>query len=147
MTTNPRLVARLRDVLAQGPALRLAMLFGSAAVGLEHAASDVDVAIVPRDPDLSLRDELELQARLEQVCGCQVDLVRLDCASTVLRWQVASKGVVLLADPPHEAARFVARAASEYGDFAPALEHASRTFARRLAGRAAAGLTKHGGAA
>lgn len=124
---------RLREALAGGPSLRLAILFGSAAAGTLRASSDVDLAIIPLDPDLPLKDELALQARLEQIVGRTVDLVRLDHASTLLRWQVASKGRVLLAEPATERVLFLAQAASDYGDFAPALEQASRRFARRLA--------------
>lgn len=126
---------RLRSVLAGGPPLRLALLFGSAATGRMHALSDVDLAILPADPAASLMDELALQARLERACGRKVDLVRLDHASTLLRWQVARDGRVLHAEPASEAARFRARAASEYGDFYPALVRASHLFAQRLAER------------
>lgn len=133
---NEQLVQRLRSALAAGPPLRLALLFGSAATGRLHALSDVDVAILPADPAASLSDELALQARLEQACGRKVDLVRLDDASTLLRWQVARDGHVLLAEPASEAVRYRARAASDYGDFLPALVRASRVFAQRLAQRA-----------
>lgn len=133
MDATVDLELRLRKVLEAGPRLRLAMLFGSAAKGSAHAGSDVDVAIIPFDRDLPLREELALQAKLEQACGRSVDLVRLDRASTLLRWQVASKGRALLAEPTTERVRFVAAAASEYGDYAPALQRAAQLFRRRLA--------------
>jgi predicted nucleotidyltransferase len=123
------LVAALRA----GPPLRLAMLFGSAAAGALRPDSDVDVAILPADPDLSLADELDLQARLARACAREVDLCRLDRASTLVRWQVASHGRALLASSPFEAPRFVAAAASEYLDFAPSFTRAAERFRLRLA--------------
>lgn len=132
------LMARLRRVLEEGPALRLAVLFGSAARGALRADSDVDVAIVPVDPELALSDELALQARLSKAAERDVDLVRLDRASSLLRWRVAREGVGLWADPPFELPRFRARAAIEHADMLPQLQRAQELVRRRLAeGKAA----------
>ncbi|MBI3270904.1 MAG: nucleotidyltransferase domain-containing protein [Planctomycetes bacterium] len=123
---------RLRAALRAGPALRLAMLFGSGASGTLRPESDVDVAILPANPQQSLHEDLALQAALSMACGREVDLVRLDQAVTLLRWQVARHGRPLLAASPAEVSRFVADAASEYLDFAPAFERAAEVFRRRL---------------
>jgi predicted nucleotidyltransferase len=122
---------RIREIVLQGPPLRLAILFGSAARGRLRPDSDLDLAILPRD-DLTLADELELQRAVARACGREVDLVRLDQASTVLRWQIARHGEVVLADPPVERVRFFARAASDYADLRPALVAASRRLGKRL---------------
>lgn len=127
------LAERLRSVLAGGPPVRLALLFGSAARGALRPDSDVDIAVVFTEPDLTLSEELALQARLAKVAGREVDLVRLDRASSMLRWRVAKEGVVLLADPPVEAVRFRARAAIDHADMLPQLEHAQERIRQRLA--------------
>jgi hypothetical protein len=62
-----------------------------------------------------------------------VDLVRLDRASMLLRWQIARDGIPLLAEPSWEWVRFRAAAASEHADIADALRRAARLFRRRLA--------------
>jgi len=105
------LLARLRRALAEGPPLRLAILFGSAARGTLHAESDVDVGIIPRDAGLPWDEESDLQVRLTRACGRAVDLVRLDRASTLLRWEAARTAVRLLAEPLSEHPRFIAAAA------------------------------------
>src|SRR2546427_315952 len=97
--------------------------------------SDVDVGIIPRDSDLCLAAELDLQVRLERACGRRVDLVRLDHASTLLRWEAARAAVLVLADPPHEFSRFVARSAIEHADLMTALAPAAARFRQRLAER------------
>jgi predicted nucleotidyltransferase len=127
-------------VLRAGPPLRFAMLFGSAAKGTQRTDSDVDVAIFPDDPQLSLADELSLQTSLTRTCARDVDLVRLDRAPTLVRWQVVRHGRVLLEPRPFTAARFIAAAIADYLDFAPAFERAAETFRRALiaAGREAA---------
>jgi len=130
------IVARLTDALPVAPALRLVVLFGSRARGTARPESDLDVGIVPVDRDLPLGGELELQARLEQACGGPIHLVRLDRASTLLKWKVANEGRVLRSDPPHAWARFVAASASEFAELAPQLHAAEERFRARLAGEA-----------
>jgi predicted nucleotidyltransferase len=115
-----------------GPTLSLAVLFGSAASGRMHAHSDLDVGIVPVDPNLPLRAELDLQATLERTCGQPVDLIRLDQGSTLLRWEAARHGVPLLARSREELTRFVAAAALDHADLAWTLARAETHFRSRL---------------
>jgi uncharacterized protein YutE (UPF0331/DUF86 family)/predicted nucleotidyltransferase len=126
------LVDRVRRVLTTGPPLRLAVLFGSSARGVARADSDLDVGIVPRDPDLSLATELDLQAELERTCRRPVDLVRLDRASTLVRWQVARHAIPVLADPSFEFPAFVASAALEWADFAEVVTPVADRYRSRL---------------
>lgn len=135
MPDDARLRETIREVLATGPPLRLAVLFGSSAKESARPESDVDIAIVPRDPDLPLASELDLQARLERACHRAVDLVRLDRASTLLRWEAARHGVLLVAGSPHEFSRFVAWAALEYADLVVTLGDGPERFRHRLAER------------
>jgi predicted nucleotidyltransferase len=126
------IVAALRG----GPPVRLAILFGSTARGTQRNDSDIDIGIVPEDPELPLNEELTLQTELSRVSGRQVDLVRLDRASTLLRWQVVRYGRALIEAEPFAAARFTADTVAEYLDFAPAFERAAENFRRVLtAGR------------
>ena len=125
--------AKIVAALKAGPPLRLAMMFGSMASGTGREDSDLDLAIAPMDPDLSLADELDLQRRLTEVSGRDVDLVRLDRASCLVRWQVARHGRVLREAGPFEAARVVASAASDYLDFEPGFARAAALFQQRLA--------------
>ncbi|MBI2216966.1 MAG: nucleotidyltransferase domain-containing protein [Candidatus Rokubacteria bacterium] len=127
------IVEVLRDVLRDGPPVRLAILFGSRAGEAARHDSDVDVGIIPRDPDLPLAAELGLQARCERACGHTVDLVRLDRASSLLRWEAARNAVVIVANPPHELPRFLAGAALEHAELMETLGDAPERYRRRLA--------------
>jgi predicted nucleotidyltransferase len=126
------LIARLRAALLAGPPLRLAILFGSAAAGKARPGSDVDVAILAPASGLDRRAEFDLHRALALAAGAEVDLVRIDHASTLLKWRIGTTGQPLLETAPGEFARFRARAASEYIDFAPALLHHGELFRRRL---------------
>jgi Polymerase beta, Nucleotidyltransferase len=103
-----------------------------------HAESDVDVGIVPVSRAMTLRQELEVQAELQRVCGRLVDLVRLDGSDTLLRWEVARSGCVLLERSSGVAARFRAQAALEHADIAPLIEAGAERWRRAvLAGKGA----------
>jgi predicted nucleotidyltransferase len=117
--------------------LHVALLFGSAARAALHPESDVDVAILPVDAELPLRRELELQAELERACGRVVDVVRLDLADTLVRWEVARSGRVLLETSLGAAARFRAEAALEHADIAELLERGAERWRRAV-------LAQHG---
>ena len=124
----------MKAALAAGPALELALLFGSAARGRLHSGSDLDVGIIPVNAELSLREELDLSAALTRATGREVDLVRLDQASPVVRWEVAKAHVPLVGGRPGVLSGFLARAALDHADIAPLLAEASARLRRRLAG-------------
>jgi uncharacterized protein len=125
-------LANLQRALRTGPRLRLAVLFGSFARGRGRSDSDLDLAILPVDPSLPLRDELDLQVALEHAAAREVDLVRLDRAPIVLRWRIAREGVPLVGTESREWTRFLAETAAEHAEIAPALARAAEIFRRRL---------------
>ena len=124
---------QIQHVHERGPDLRLVVLFGSFATGRMHAQSDLDLAILPRDSSLSLRAEADLAADLARMLGREVDIVRIDTASSLLRWQIARDGVLVHASPSYEWIRFRAIAASDHAEMADAFETAARLFQRRVA--------------
>ena len=127
---------RIRQVLLEGPPLQLAILFGSRARRSARPDSDIDIAILPVEPELSLRDEGLLVANLERAAGASVDLVRLDRAAPALRWRIARDGVVLLSSPSHVAPRFLARAGIEHDELRDLEIDAMRRYRARLAAEA-----------
>lgn len=131
---DPSLRERLAAAIAAGPPLTLAVLFGSAAEGRLRVDSDADVAIVPTADGLDAADETQLRRRLSEAARRDVDLVRVDEASTLLKWRIATTGIPVYETRPGTFARFQARAASEYVEYAPALAHFGELFRRRVAG-------------
>jgi predicted nucleotidyltransferase len=131
---DPTVLERLRQALSAGPPLRLAILFGSQAVGRARPSSDYDVAILPIDPGLSLRDELDLAVSLSAATGTEVDVARLDRGDPLLGREVALHGICLLEEEPGAFSSYRATAMSEWIDFDEIVAPHRRRFLRRLAG-------------
>jgi predicted nucleotidyltransferase len=133
---DPALRERLVRALASGPALRLAVLFGSRATGRARADSDFDVGIVPVDAALPLNRELALAASLSGAVSAEVDVVRLDDDAPLLGAEVARSGVCLFEAAPGAFAAYRADAMSRWIDFEETIAPHRATFLRRLAGNA-----------
>lgn len=73
------------------PALRLLLLYGSRARGDAHELSDWDFGFIA-DPGF---DELALEQRIASHLASEIQLVDLDRASGVLRYQAARDGRVV----------------------------------------------------
>jgi predicted nucleotidyltransferase len=96
------------------------VLFGSAARGDDDGNSDLDVGVsFESGADAGQRLEIELS----RVSHRRVDLVRLDEAPPLLRFEIARDGRVLLERIPHAWADCKARAMVDWWDWAP-LAHA-----------------------
>lgn len=101
--------------------VELAILFGSAATGKLGPDSDIDIGILlAPDRELDFHGELTLATELEPVLGREVDLVRLENASTLLRFE-AAQGRCVLEARPGAFADFAARALLEHEDLRPIL--------------------------
>lgn len=96
---DSQLIQQIRQSL---PELIALYRFGSQAKGTARSDSDVDLAILARDPIPSIR-LFELAQELATLLHREVDLVDLRTASTVMRMQVLSTGTCLYS--PDEPAR------------------------------------------
>jgi predicted nucleotidyltransferase len=90
------LLRALRAALRTEPNVRLAVLFGSTAIGNDGERSDIDILVVLHDPDVGRL--AELAERLSRRIGREMQLVRLSDAQTspVLMSDVVDQGRVLV---------------------------------------------------
>jgi predicted nucleotidyltransferase len=85
------LTAKLADV---GISINIVYLFGSYASGTETSASDIDIAVLGNKKIPSLT-RWQLQSELADALACDVDLVDLLSASTVMQNQIIHHGLCL----------------------------------------------------
>lgn len=108
---------RLREVLAQFPAIKLAVLFGSMARGAERPDSDLDLAV---QADLRLTSEQRMAITEALALGFNrpVDLIDLRTAGQPLLHQIVTGGVLVLG-ARHLWGDLVYRNIMENEDFVP----------------------------
>jgi len=121
---SPETFERLASALAQVPGLLCAWLFGSSARGQASPDSDVDVAILFRDPPGFEAVGSALAACQDTLRRDDVDVVVLNTASTILAFEALS-GRRLFTFAPQETAAFESLVAREYEDESARLTRAS----------------------
>ncbi|UFH51465.1 type VII toxin-antitoxin system MntA family adenylyltransferase antitoxin [Pseudomonas sp. KNUC1026] len=75
-------------------------LFGSHAHGTDRPDSDLDLAVLCDGPPLDPVRMWEIAQIVAEVARCDVDLIDLKSASTVLQWQIVVHGERLKARQP-----------------------------------------------
>ncbi|HEX4515709.1 MAG TPA: nucleotidyltransferase domain-containing protein [Polyangiaceae bacterium] len=127
----PDVVATLREILGRHPEVDLAILFGSAAKGALRKDSDVDLAL---RATLGREARNAMLAEIERALGRTLDVVDIDAAPPLLRFEIARDGVVLLERTPGALTVFRARAYVDWFDFAPIARMVHRRALERLRG-------------
>jgi predicted nucleotidyltransferase len=122
------LTRQLQAFFAGRPEVRLAILFGSRARGVERADSDVDVAVAA----LPL-DRLGLMRDLAAATGLAVDVVDLDRAGYFLLVALLRDGVVVHEGRRHAEAEWRTRAILETETDRPNFERMRDGFLRKTA--------------
>ncbi|QFU23426.1 nucleotidyltransferase domain-containing protein [Shewanella eurypsychrophilus] len=84
----------INAVRSKLPNLKLIYLFGSYASGEQHPESDLDIAILPNKA-LDNITRWDIAQELASEFDVDVDLIDLNCASTVLCQQVITQGICL----------------------------------------------------
>ncbi|MGB9617156.1 MAG: type VII toxin-antitoxin system MntA family adenylyltransferase antitoxin [Desulfomonilaceae bacterium] len=108
-------------------------LFGSAARGRLRTDSDLDLAIVTRDPSLCEK-KIDILADLARAGFCRVDLVFLDVKDIVLRFEAVKHNKVIYKNNGVDPNDFFSKTLRMYSDFLPYLKVQREAFKRRLTG-------------
>lgn len=124
----PRMDDQLRDVLARFPAVVLAVLFGSIALGRQRADSDLDIAVAGRRA-LTAAEKIAIIEALAERTGRPVDLVDLKVVAEPLLGQIVRHGRRLLGSDTAYG-QLISRHLFEQADFMP---YRSRVLADRRA--------------
>ena len=116
----------LKTIFKDYPYVAAAYLFGSYAKGKKGAMSDIDIAVLLKEPYPKGRDLMHtmnyLAYRVEKALQAkEVDLIELNSQGLIFVHNVLKTGKLIYDADPEFRIRFVARVISYYCDFEPTL--------------------------
>ena len=133
MRTMEDKVKKLAMLFESEKRVLVAYLFGSYARGLETPRSDVDIAVLLSEvPERPLEYYLHLEHELAKVLEMDVDLVFLNDAPPLLKYQVIKYGRLLFSRDERVRVMFEAKSLCEYLDFSRVLRRYDECFMRRV---------------
>lgn len=122
---DDELLAKLSERLSTEGDIVIAILFGSAASGGLRPDSDLDVAILAREP-LSAGRRRELTALLADLGGRPVDLIDLRTSGISVTRTALTRGKRLICRDRHALASLISRMLLDSADFLPYRERILR---------------------
>ena len=120
----------LADVFKKYPRVQAVYLFGSAAGGRMHPESDLDLALAG-SPDLRAQ-KLDILADLARTGFTEVDLVILDKADIVLRFEAVRLNRLVYRAEGFDAGGFYSLILRQYFDFLPYLKTQREAYKQRI---------------
>jgi predicted nucleotidyltransferase len=133
---HARLTAAAEALAAACPAIEAIYLFGSRARGQTHAASDIDIAVLPAAP-VPVSERISTQGVFARLLEAQLQvpvdvvLLRPDLSPGLL-FDIFAVETILYARDFEQARRMASRARNEYRDLLPRLERAYGRVERRI---------------
>ena len=124
------IIGNLKRALSGEKQVAAAYLFGSLARGEDRQNSDIDLAVLFREPPpkVLVGPVSALHDRLEQALGREIDLVVLNGAPVDLVHRVLRDGVLVNEHDPVKRVAFEVKARNEYFDLKPYLDEYRRGF-------------------
>ncbi|MBC8344997.1 MAG: nucleotidyltransferase domain-containing protein [Candidatus Marinimicrobia bacterium] len=91
----------IKDYLESNPIISTAIIFGSVAKNMQHQHSDIDIAVILNDGELSFQEKNNIILELNAITSREVDCIELDKVSPVLQMQVIKNGICLFCKDEH----------------------------------------------
>jgi predicted nucleotidyltransferase len=124
-------LAAVQAALRADPDVSLAAAFGSAARGVASPSSDLDIGVA----GVPLSRLPALAVSLSRLADCEVDLIQLETAPPLLRFEIARDGVLLVERSKGLWPAFQARAMVDWWEWAPSARRFVAAAMNRLSSR------------
>ncbi len=102
---------------SEQPAVAAAYIFGSVAKGSSQHPKDVDVAVLLNNSDAHSFELLPFITALEESLGCRTDVVILNRAGELLKYEVRRHGRLIFERCPEFRKQFEIQGRKMYEDF------------------------------
>ena len=127
---NPDL-KKLKDVFKNYSDIQAVYLFGSTATGKTNPESDLDLAILSKNPSIK-EQKLDILTDLARNGFCRVDLVLLDKNDIVLQYEAVRLNRVIYQTPDFNKGETYSRIVRKYLDFYPYLKVQRIAYKKRI---------------
>jgi predicted nucleotidyltransferase len=111
------IIKPLVSICEREPAIAAAYIFGSCAKGNEKPTSDIDLAILLDETRKSQFSLLDFISTIEKKTGCDVDVVVLNTAGEVVKYEVRRHGRLIFERSSACRKAFEVRGRKSYEDF------------------------------
>ncbi|MDP2753689.1 MAG: nucleotidyltransferase domain-containing protein [Nitrospirota bacterium] len=123
-------IEKLKDLFRDYPYIASAHLFGSQASGKIGPMSDVDIAVLLKEPYPRGRYLIHkmdyLAFRIEEVLKKEVDIVEMNRQGLIFQYNILRTGKLIYDADPSFRANYVSRLISAYCDFEPTISFIKR---------------------
>ncbi len=131
-----QILDKLKPVIASKAEIKFAYLFGSVATGSAGRLSDIDIAVyldtTCQLPEAGYGYKSELISELSALMSTSVDVVILNTAKTLMRYQVIKNGILIYSRSNAERRAFLERTIRDYLDLKPLLKVQREYLRKRL---------------
>lgn len=128
---SPKENQAIRSVFSQFEQVAAVYVFGSVAEGRRRAESDIDLGVVAVDETFADR-KLDVLAALVDRGVENVDIVILNGADTVTRFEVVRHNELVYSTPVFDRGQYYSRVVRKYLDLQPHLERQREAYKRRV---------------
>jgi len=111
------IVKKIASICKNEPAIAAAYIFGSYAKGSQKKSSDLDVALLLNETKLADFFTLDFLTVLEKKLACKADVVILNKAGEVMKFEVRRKGILVFERSKKDRKKFEIKGRKFYEDF------------------------------
>ena len=120
-----------KDVLIEYDNIIFAYIFGSFVTGTYRNDSDIDLAIFINE-NISFDEYMEIKMKLTEVCKKEIDLIILNSATTLLKFEIYKNHILLFTRDKNKESGFKVRTLFEYNDMKRYLDLSYESTIERL---------------
>ena len=120
-----------KDVLIEYDNIIFAYIFGSFVTGTYRNDSDIDLAIFINE-NISFDEYMEIKMKLTAVCKKEIDLIILNSATTLLKFEIYKNHILLFTRDKNKESGFKVRTLFEYNDMKRYLDLSYESTIERL---------------
>jgi len=125
------IVEKCKNVLMKYENILFAYIFGSYAKGNMRADSDVDIGIYLKE-EMNIEEYLKIRMDLTKICKRQVDLVVLNAATPLLKYEIYKNNILLFTRDRTIESNYKVKILFEYNDIKRYLEMSYKKTIERL---------------